>query len=334
MPLRLTVVAKTDKGLVRTGNEDYLHLDHENRVYAVCDGMGGHQAGEVASMTASETMRTAFTEFYTGILDDPELKINRPLPASGDLLLKSIHLANRAVYRKALLDQSLAGMGTTVVAVAFESDLLSIAHVGDSRAYRLGQKALEPLTIDHSWVAEVAASQNLSREQAGTLVGKNIILRALGVRESVEVDYRLVKVQAADIFILCSDGLCGYVDDDDIFNVASRSRDNPERMADDLIRMANDRGGADNVSVVVTEVKEVTASSLPEMDVFTHDAESADALNAEDRWLDLFVARHSEMAEQASESKERSRGSKALLVGIFVVFAVVALVIIYFSASR
>ncbi len=334
MPLRLTVVAKTDKGLVRTGNEDYLHLDHENRVYAVCDGMGGHQAGEVASMTASETMRTAFTEFYTGLLDDPVLKLSKALPACGDLLLKSIRLANRAVYRKALLDQTLAGMGTTIVAVAFESDLLSIAHVGDSRAYRLGLKSLEPLTIDHSWVAEVAASQNLSREQAGTLVGKNIILRALGVRENVEVDYRQIRIQPGDIFILCSDGLCGYVEDEEIFNVANRSRENPEKLTDDLITAANDRGGADNVSVIVVEVKEATATSLPEVEVFTIDSESAGVLEAEDRWLDLFAARHSEIEEQAAPPEAQSRGNKFLLIGIFVVFAIVAVTIIYFSTSH
>ncbi|HVP07058.1 MAG TPA: protein phosphatase 2C domain-containing protein, partial [Candidatus Acidoferrum sp.] len=245
MPLRLKVVGKTDKGLVRPGNEDFLHLDDDNRVYAVCDGMGGHQAGEVASMTAAHTIQLAFGEAREGLMSDPELGLGRTLPGSGDLLIRSIRLANRAIYRKSLFDRELAGMGTTIIAVAFEADIMSVAHVGDSRAYRVGERAMEPLTVDHSWLSEVQATQNLSREEANSFVGKNIITRALGVRETVSVDYRILKVKPGDIFMLCSDGLCGYADDEDIFNVANKARGDIDKMADNLIQMANDRGGAD-----------------------------------------------------------------------------------------
>ena len=182
------VVGRTDRGLVRPGNEDYLHLDDKNAVYAVCDGMGGHQAGEVASMTASETIRVLFDQFHDDLLRDERLSPGRTLPPGGDLLLRSIRLANRQIYNRAAADSLLSGMGTTVVAVAFQDDLMSIAHVGDSRAYRLEERQLQPLTRDHSWVSEMQANHNLSEKDSTSFVGRNVITRALGVRETVEVD--------------------------------------------------------------------------------------------------------------------------------------------------
>ena len=152
MSIKLTIYGKTDKGLVRSGNEDYLHLDNQNHVYAVCDGMGGHQAGEVASMTASQILQTTFDNLREKMLQDPLIRLSRSLPENGELLLKAIRLANRAIVTKAMLDTSLSGMGTTIVAVTFDNDMMSVAHVGDSRAYQIEEKQLKPLTTDHSWV--------------------------------------------------------------------------------------------------------------------------------------------------------------------------------------
>jgi serine/threonine protein phosphatase PrpC len=334
LPLTLKVIGKTDKGLVRPGNEDYLHLDDENKVYAVCDGMGGHQAGEVASMTASQTIQSAFNDFATGLLNDPSLNLGRSVPATGELLIKAIRLANRSIFRRSLTDRALSGMGTTIVAMAFEADIVSVAHVGDSRAYRIGKRALEPLTKDHSWLSEVQSSQNLSKEEATTFVGKNIITRALGVRETIAVDYRVVKVNQGDIFLLCSDGLCGYADDDEIFDVISRTHGDISRITDNLIQMANDRGGADNVTVIAIEVLEVVPSPLPEVDVFTQDSESLEVLEGEDRWLEKIQVRDENLSDAEAELASRSPTNKLHVFGIFFLFVIIAVVIIYFAAFR
>lgn len=334
MPLIHKVVGKTDQGLVRLGNEDYLHQDEKNAVYAVCDGMGGHQAGEIASMTASETIRTLFDHFRNDLLNDSRLSLDRTLLPSGELLLKSIRLANREIYTKAATDPALTGMGTTIVAVAFEGDVMSVAHVGDSRAYRLDAKKLQPLTKDHSWVSEMQQNHQLSEEEALSVVGKNVITRALGVRENVEIDYRLMKVKPGDIYILCSDGLSGFADDEDIFAVANKARSDIKRIVDDLVQLANNRGGADNVTVVVIEIKQVDSPQIPEVEVFTLPEESQELMAAEDEWLTKVTAFKAERSQQQQKPQVGSSLNKFLLTVIFVVFVVLAGAFIYFQSIK
>ncbi len=333
LPLRYNVTGKTDVGLVRSGNEDYLHLDEANAVFAVCDGMGGHQAGEVASMSAADTMLTVFTHLKKELLADPDLVLDESMPPSGELLVKSIRMANREVYNRSLTDPLLTGMGTTVVAVALEGDVMSVAHVGDSRAYRLEERQLTPLTLDHSWVSEMREKQLISDEEALNAVGKNVITRALGVRETVEVDYRLVKVRAGDMYILCSDGLCGFADDDEIFTVADRARSDIKRVADDLVQMANDRGGADNVTVIVLHILEPGESNHAERDVQTFPAESPDLLKAEDAWLERLRNYRVEDKPPPDADTSTKGASRFLLTLIFVVFAIVAVAMVYLSTT-
>jgi PPM family protein phosphatase len=336
VPLRLKIIGKTDKGLVRPANEDFLHIDADNRVVAVCDGMGGHQAGEVASMTAADTLLQVFTHHHEGLLNDPALKLDRALPASGDLLIKGVRLANRAINGRAYARKELAGMGTTIVAAAFESDTISIAHVGDSRAYRLGRESLEPLTQDHSWVTEVQIAKGISRDEAAAFVGKNVITRALGVRENVEVDYRLMHVNEGDIFILCSDGLCGYAEDEEIFRAADLHRTDLDAMADELIRLAYDRGGPDNVTVAIIEVLEVSRTQLPEVDAFTVGFEPEAVQQAEDRWIEKMAGT---APDEATHKKKVSAAppappNKGLIIALFVAFACVAALIIFLSQQK
>jgi protein phosphatase len=330
VPLRIEVAGKTDIGLVRTGNEDYLHLDEANRVYAVCDGMGGHQAGEVASMMASATIRAAFGSFREPLLATDELSLGRDLPPSCELLLKAVRLASRAVHNMALEDASRMGMGTTVVACALEADMMSIAHVGDSRAYRLDADRLSPLTKDHSWLEEYQTAQNITREEASSFVGKNVITRALGVRENVEIDYRIAKVKPGEIFLLCSDGLCGFADDDEIFEVATRGRKDLTRMASDLVQMANDRGGSDNVTVAVLRVLDVEESFLPELEVQTLAAESDELLRAEDEWVGRI--RESLATREKPDEGKPSGGGRSRLPLFFIMaaFIVIAALVIYY----
>lgn len=332
VPRQFKISGKSNIGLVRTGNEDNLLIDEKNQVFVVCDGMGGHQAGEVASMMACEIINTVFDNFSDELNREINLEIEQSLPKSGDVLIKSIRLANRAIHNRAGNNPSLHGMGTTVVALALEYDLLSIAHVGDSRAYRLEERKLEPLTIDHSWIAEIQQSQNITEEEASSVIGKNVITRALGVKENVEVDYRMIKVQSGDKFILCSDGLCGYAEDSDIFNVVHRVRDNNEKIVDDLIQMANDQGGSDNVTIIVLEILDVSKNDLDKVEKITVKQETSAQSEIEDSWLDKikeYIAHKDENIETAIASPKKS-----YLVLIFVLFIITAAAVIYFSTTR
>jgi protein phosphatase len=331
VPQNYNISGNTDVGFVRKENEDFLHIDNSNQVFAVCDGMGGHQAGEVASMTASEMMKIAFSQFRDELLKDDALSLEKSLPSSGDILIKSIRLANRAIYQKALMDTEMHGMGTTVVALALEKDMLSIAHVGDSRAYRIDEKNLTPLTTDHSWVAEIQKRQNLSEEEASSMVGKNIITRALGVREQVEVDYRMIKVKTGEKYLLCSDGLCGFADDEDIFNCLKPTVDNNDKIVNNLISMANDRGGSDNVTIIVLEIVEVEESFEPEVDLITFPLEDDNLLEHEDRWINKFA---DIMIQQTADDTKTKQTNKYKMIAIFSIFIILAAFIIYISIGN
>ncbi len=199
MNLTLSVAGRTDIGLVRSGNEDALALDHDNNLFVVCDGMGGHKAGEVASREACDIIRFSFSEMAETLMQDKVLEIPADFPPRGALLVQSIRLANRSVYKMSRTHSDFSGMGTTVVAVAFEDDLICVAHVGDSRVYRLSPTELTPLTTDHSWITELQQSGQFSESEAAKMVNRNVITRALGINEKVEVDFRAMRIEPGAI---------------------------------------------------------------------------------------------------------------------------------------
>jgi PPM family protein phosphatase len=332
MPLKLKAVGKTDKGLVRKGNEDFFLVDSLHNVFVVCDGMGGHQAGEVASMTAVNIIQHTFSFFSDDLIKDPLLKLTRSIPERGDLLVKATNLANRAIFNMASQNKELSGMGTTIVALSFESDIVSIAHVGDSRAYKMGERALIPLTSDHSWVNEVQNTQNISHEEASTIISRNIITRALGVKATVDVDYRIAKIQPGDMYILCSDGLCGFADDDEIFAVAHKFRADINIMADNLIQMANDRGGSDNVTILVVQVADISASPLPEIAPITLSYGSDQKLEVIDNWLKKIDDSQEALTNQKQNHDEK-HPNKTVLIIMFALFAIAAITIIVFATK-
>jgi len=335
MSLVCKAVGKTDIGLVRTGNEDYLQLDPQNNVFAVCDGMGGHAAGEVASMTAAEIISTSFSHFQRELLEDETLALGRTVPDTGTILVKSIRLANREIYNRAQTDSALSGMGTTIVALSLEADYMSIAHVGDSRAYKIEDRELVQLTKDHSWVQEMQDSQRINLSEAEASVGKNVITRALGVRHDVEVDYRLLKVKAGDRFMLCTDGLCGFADNDEIFDVIKRAESDIEKIADLLVKMANDRGGMDNVTVAVIEIEKVEDSLIEKCEPFTVSAESPELLKIEDLWLQKINTKRQEMAEMGEKpAEEKKTPDKKVVLAIFAGFFIIVLMFIWMLMSK
>jgi serine/threonine protein phosphatase PrpC len=226
---------------------DHAHLWAERgRLYAVADGMGGHAAGEVASKLAIETLGR---EYYAG--DDlslpPTLRLQRAILA-----------ANQEVYEQSALQESQAGMGTTIVAAVVREDWLTIANVGDSRAYLVRGGEAQQLTRDHSWVAEQVASGTLSQEEAENHAYRHVVTRCLGHRPNVQVDLFEHALEPGDAILLCSDGLNNQVSDADIAHILSEHP--PAEAANRLVTLAYESGGADNITAIVLQVSEPNGS--------------------------------------------------------------------------
>jgi len=234
----LVVGSATEVGRVRSNNQDQLLM--ASRLFAVADGMGGHVAGEVASLTAIEALAAGF---------------DRDPTAAG--LLAAVKRANRAVWDKAQRDTSLRGMGTTLVGLALvsegDADELAVVNVGDSRLYRLRQGELEQLTTDHRLVQELIDDGQLSEAEATVHPQRNVLTRALGVDPDVPVDNLQVVPFRGDRFLLCSDGLSGEVTDTEMASILRRTTD-PQQAARDLVAAAMAGGGNDNITVVVVDV--------------------------------------------------------------------------------
>jgi PPM family protein phosphatase len=229
----------THAGRVRSTNEDNYMARDDVGLWVVADGMGGHQGGDVASAIACETLGRSFADHTV------------------DGLIEAIERANEAVYEASAGDPELTGMGTTMVALALVDEhgdeLLAVANVGDSRVYRYSIGQLEQLTNDHSLVADLVREGTLSPEEAAVHPQRNIVTRALGVNDRVPVDTLTVEPVAGDRFLLCSDGLFNEVPEPGIAAVLHRVAD-PREAADELVRLAGEGGGRDNVTVVVVDV--------------------------------------------------------------------------------
>jgi protein phosphatase len=231
--VRLADGARSDVGRGRPENEDSLLVDREHHLYAVADGMGGHRAGEVASATAIETLKSAF--------------------AGGRPIDQAVAAANAAVFAKAADDDALRGMGTTLTAVAVEDGRTAVlGHVGDSRAYLMRDGTVTQVTDDHSLVEQLVREGRLSPEEAQRHPQRAIITRALGVEPQVEVDTYRVDLEPGDRLLICSDGLTNMLSDETIALTLRRHAD-PQQAADTLVDMANQAGGDDNITVVVLD---------------------------------------------------------------------------------
>ena len=231
----------THVGRVRTLNEDHFVARPDENLWVVADGMGGHNGGEIASEIASETVGRAF--------------VHRSI----DGLIEAVESANSAVYNAGVEDPELTGMGTTVVALAVvdheAAEVLAIANVGDSRCYRYADGELDQVTTDHSLVAEMVREGSLSPEEAAVHPQRNIVTRVLGVHDDVPVDVFAVDPYPGDRYVLCSDGLFNEVPERGIAGVL-RTIDDPNEAAEELVHLAVDGGGRDNITVVVVDVVE------------------------------------------------------------------------------
>lgn len=243
----------SDMGKVRTNNEDSVGQDADLGLLLLADGMGGYNAGEIASGIAITTITDLVKREWKGIKHgdvDPTTGYSQ----EALLLKKAVGAAHNAIHQVAKSQPQCAGMGTTVVAVVLHDDIMSIAYVGDSRLYRLRNGSLEQVTRDHSLLEELVARGHYTREEAKKLVRKNIVTRALGVEEAVSIDLIEDPIEVGDILLICSDGLSDMLTDDAICLTLSQNADNLPQAAQALVDAANERGGKDNVSVVLARV--------------------------------------------------------------------------------
>ncbi len=248
--MKIRYAAKTDVGMKRTHNEDYFSLMEDEQLFIVADGMGGHSSGEVASRMAAETV----SEFYQRTKDEEATwpyKMDRGLSYIENRLVCGVKLANYKIYEAASKDIRYKGMGTTLVTCLVSGDKIYIAHVGDSRLYRFRADALEQVTRDHSLLEDYKdAKPDMTEEEERNFPHKNVITRALGMRDTVQVDVKTEDVMDGDVYCLCSDGLSGMVTDEHLEKIIATT-DDLEQMVSEQVDQANRAGGVDNVTTLV-----------------------------------------------------------------------------------
>ena len=248
---RLTIAALSDTGSVRQHNEDNFGYDAERGLIVLADGMGGYQAGEVASAMAVTSIFQAVEQLQLVRDDSGEAPLAR-----ADILKRAVEHANRLIYDTALEEEECRGMGTTLTASWFGDGKLTMAHVGDSRLYRYRGYRLDLLSTDHTVVQELVDNGFYSREEAKNSAQRNIVTRALGVDSTIEIDIRELPTRLGDIYLLCSDGLNDMIDEQEISNILRRSSTDLEYGAAELVDRAIENGGLDNVTVVLVRVGE------------------------------------------------------------------------------
>lgn len=254
--MRAIAAGVSDVGLQREHNEDSFVVLKEYDLYVVADGMGGHRAGDVASKLATETI----SEFFKSTANDDvtwPFHFDTNLSEEENRLLTGIRVANRQIFERSTRSREYHGMGTTVVGAMFSprKNRMYIGHVGDSRCYRVRDGAIQLLTRDHSLINDyLLAMPDLTEEQRSELP-KNVITRALGMQDQVVVDIQHDDPRPGDVYCLCSDGLSGMVQDDEILRIVSSAADIGEACRN-LIARANEHGGEDNITAVLIKIEE------------------------------------------------------------------------------
>jgi serine/threonine protein phosphatase PrpC len=252
--LRVRFAGETDIGRKRDHNEDNLYLPTDERFAIVADGMGGHASGEVASQIAVESV----VEWFKSTAEENPMtwpfKVDRGNRQEVNRLVVGIKLANLRVFEAAQHDEKLHGMGTTLVAMYFLDDCAIIGHVGDSRCYRIRDEEILQITEDHSLLNDYLKMKRLTPGEASNFAQKNVIVRALGMKDSVQVDIFTEAPRLGYIYVLCTDGLSGMLADDEIREVA-RGEAELDKACEKLIAAANANGGVDNITVVLARIE-------------------------------------------------------------------------------
>ena len=249
----LQIVSATDPGRVRAHNEDCVESRPELGVVVLADGMGGYNAGEVASGMATSLIASGLSITWTADALK-NLDRNAATTLAHTRLQDQVSAANTAIFEAAQRDPHCAGMGTTLVVCLFYDNFISVAHIGDSRLYRMRNDVLEQLTRDHSLLQEQIDAGLISRADARQSHNKNLVTRALGIDPDVDAEIHTHDVMEDDIYLLCSDGLNDMIDDDEMQMTLIALRSNLDLTAQQLVQAANDAGGRDNISVMLITV--------------------------------------------------------------------------------
>src|SRR5262245_687604 len=311
--------AVTDPGRRRRRNEDAYVV--QPPLFAVADGMGGAQAGEIASRIAASALRDSDAD------------------AGEEAIVTLIQEANRRVYEAAASDDARAGMGTTMTAALVEGDTVRIGHVGDSRAYRVRDGALEQLTEDHSLVAELVRSGKLSPEEADVHPQRSVITRVLGTDPEVDVDTFAVEGRPGDVFMICSDGLTSMVDDEAILAVLGQDGRTLHQRAGGLVDAANRGGGEDNITVILLELGEgepddtATFPAVSEEEAPIDDERTLTELDAVPTLDDTMLVSRAELEALGTEKHHRVPRTAIAIISATIVVVLAALVVWTLSRS-
>ncbi|NKC16938.1 MAG: Stp1/IreP family PP2C-type Ser/Thr phosphatase [Gammaproteobacteria bacterium] len=257
---KVEVTGLSDVGRKRSHNEDSIGTDTAIGLAVLADGMGGYRAGEVASAMAVTSIMNIVRDGLQGIkrsdVDDDSGYTRESL-----LIKEAVQQANGSIRHKALSEPQCQGMGTTLVAAMFYDDRMTIAHVGDSRLYRLRRGSFEQITVDHSLLQELVDKGFYTHEEAKQSQNKNLVTRAMGIEDSVIPDVQEEAVIPGDIYLMCSDGLTDLVEDDEIHLTLEKYSANLDKVAGVLVQAANDNGGRDNISVILARALKPFPSS-------------------------------------------------------------------------
>jgi len=253
--MRVRFAGDSNVGMKRAHNEDSFYLPESERLAIVADGMGGHASGEVASRMAVDTI----AGFFKATQEEQQLtwpfKMDKGHRYDVNRMVTAIKLANLKIHEQAQKDPRCHGMGTTVVSALFLDDALVVGHVGDSRLYRKRDNMFEQITEDHSLLNDYIKMKHLSPDEIAAFPHKNVIVRALGMKDTVQVDVHVDAPRMGDVYLICSDGLSGMIKDEEMAEIAMSDRD-LDVVCERLITTANKNGGLDNITVVAVRLEE------------------------------------------------------------------------------
>jgi protein phosphatase len=255
--VKASFVAQTDVGLKRKENEDSYLVDEKNCLFVVADGMGGHAAGDLASRVAVESMCDYLRNNSSPLTpENAPFGIDAELSDTANRVTNAILIANQKIRQIATQNEQVAGMGTTVVCAKLEGSVATIANVGDSRVYLFRPTGYRQISEDHSWVNEQLQKKLITPEDARVHPWRNVITRALGSRETVDVDIFIERVREGDQLLLCTDGLSGMLDDITLFEILTEAGTSPEDKSERLIDEAKKAGGSDNITHILISFME------------------------------------------------------------------------------